>query len=313
MGNMARSSTLLYRVVLMLAPTRSTAAKRPFLSREEWLAKREERRQRQRALNVLRAAQMHDARLVFDAAPAKPANLSRYYIGCSGWFYWHWRGQFYPAEAKTSAWFDHYAKSFNTVELNAPFYAWPTVNTVKTWRKQIGRRRFVYAVKVSELITHTRQLSRTAELVKDFGMIAGLLGPAMGCFLFQMPPKFTYSRPRLARIVAQLNPAYRNVVEFRHGSWWNDTVYAAFEKAGIIFCSCSGPRLPDELIVTAPEIYIRFHGTKRWYRHDYSPDELCIWAERIRKAKPERVWAYFNNDREAHAIKNARMFLRLLK
>ena len=156
-------------------------------------------------------------------------------------------------------------------------------------------------------------MSRTAELVKDFGMIADLLGPAMGCFLFQMPPKFTYSRPRLARIVAQLNPAHRNVVEFRHKSWWNDTVYAAFEKAGIIFCSCSGPRLPDELIVTAPEIYVRFHGTKRWYRHDYSRDELSIWAERIRKAKPERAWAYFNNDREGYAIKNARMFRRLLE
>ena len=50
---------------------------------------------------------------------------------------------------------------------------------------------------------------------------------------------------------------------------------SAFRKAGIIFCSCSGPRLPDELIRTADEVYVRLHGPKRWYRHDYSKDELA--------------------------------------
>ena len=69
-------------------------------------------------------------------------------------------------------------------------------------------------MKVSELITHRRLFSRTAELVKDFGLIADLLGPSMGCFLFQLPPKFTFSRARLARIVSQLDSRHRNVVEF---------------------------------------------------------------------------------------------------
>ena len=246
---------------------------RPFLSREEWLAKRQARRDRQREQNITRAAQMHEARLAHVLPPTKrqeAAKLSAYYVGCSGWFYWHWRGRFYPAGSKTSDWFTHYAKKFHTVELNAPFYAWPTVATVKTWKKQRGRRRFVYTVKASELITHVRRFSRTSELVKDFGLIADLLGPAMGCFLFQLPPSFKYSRARLTRIVEQLDPRHRNVVEFRHRSWWNATVYEAFRERGIIFCSCSGPRLPDELVTTAEDVYIRFHGTKKWYRHDYT-------------------------------------------
>jgi uncharacterized protein YecE (DUF72 family) len=135
----------------------------------------------------------------------------------------------------------------------------------------------------------------------------------MGCFLFQFPPSFRYSPARLARIVEQLDSKFRNVVEFRHKSWWNAKVFNAFRERGIIFCSCSGPRLPDELVMTTPDVYIRFHGTKRWYRHDYTSDELRRWAERIQAAKPKRVWAYFNNDRDAHAIKNARAFLRLLR
>ena len=90
-------------------------------------------------------------------------------------------------------------------------------------------------------------------------------------------------------------------------------MYAAFREQGIIFCSCSGPRLPDELVTTAEDVYIRFHGTKKWYRHDYTQEELRVWVERVRDAKPTRVWAYFNNDREGYAIKNARAFLRLLR
>ena len=154
---------------------------------------------------------------------------------------------------------------------------------------------------------------RTATLVKDFGLIADLLGPRFGCFLFQLPPSFQYSAAALRRILAQLDPTRRNVVEFRHRSWWNEKVYAAFRKHGAIFCSTSGPRLPDELVKTAGDVYIRFHGTKRWYRHDYTSEELAVWAERIRKSGAKTVWAYFNNDREGYAIANARELARQLR
>jgi hypothetical protein len=46
-------------------------------------------------------------------------------------------------------------------------------------------------------------------------------------------------------------------VEFRHPSWWNETVFAAFRKTGTIFCSCSGPELPEDLVTTAEQVYIR--------------------------------------------------------
>ena len=258
---------------------------------------------------------MHEARLAqVDALPQPDANPSQsIHIGCSGWFYWHWRGTFYPEAIPRSDWFRYYSQQFDTVELNAPFYSWPTVATVKTWLRQAEHSDdFVYTVKVSELITHVKRFSRTKELVLDFGYIADLLGSRFGCFLFQLPPSFTYTPARLRAIVNQLDPARRNVVEFRHKSWWNDVVFRAFQKRGIIFCSCSGPRLPDELVRTAEDIYVRFHGTTRWYRHDYTDDELSVWATRIRECGASRSWIYFNNDREGYAIKNARQLASIL-
>jgi uncharacterized protein YecE (DUF72 family) len=261
---------------------------------------------------------MHELRIAYDEesdiAYKKPQFKGKqFFIGCSGWFYWHWRGLFYPQDLPTNAWFSYYVKRFRTVELNAPFYSWPTLATVKTWGRQAANNNFVYTVKVCELITHIRRFKGTKELIRDFGLIADVLGPRMGCFLFQLPPSFKYTPARLKSIVSQLDPNRRNVVEFRHKSWWNGKVYKAFCEHGIIFCSCSGPRLPNDLIKTAEDVYVRFHGTKRWYRHDYSNEELKEWAKKIIQSKAKHVWAYFNNDRGGYALKNSRQLLKQLR
>lgn len=280
----------------------------------EGRAKRTERREKQRLANDGRAIKMRKARLAEEGhRKVAPKLKNNIHIGCSGWFYWHWRGGFYPEESSTSEWFSIYQKHFKTVELNAPFYSWPTVAAVKTWIKQAKSKDFVYTVKVCELITHIKKFKSTKTLVKDFGYIADLLGPQMGCFLFQLPPSYHYSPARLKAILEQLEPGRRNVVEFRHKTWWNEDVYKAFRKAGAIFCSCSGPRLPDDLIKTADDIYVRFHGVKQWYRYDYSKEELAEWAKKIKTSKAKQVWVYFNNDRDQYAIKNAKILAKFLK
>jgi uncharacterized protein YecE (DUF72 family) len=176
---------------------------------------------------------------------------------------------------------------------------------VHAWRRQPSSRDFVYTVKVCELITHIKKFKGTKTLIRDFSIIADILGERMGCFLFQLPPSFRYSKARLKSIVSQLDNSRRNAVEFRHKSWWNEEVNNAFRETGIIFCSCSGPRLPDELVRTTDEVYVRLHGPVRWYRHDYSDAELRKWAERIKTSGAKKAWIYFNNDYSARAPKNA--------
>ena len=286
-------------------------------TKEEWRRRREERRQRQRAANVGRAAEMHRARLERLPSPTKRvASIGdpapQYQIGCSGWFYWKWRSLFYPKALPTKEWFSYYAKHFRTVEINASFYSWPTEASVKAWLKATGKRRFVYTVKVCELITHVKRFKGTKELVRDFGVVADILGAKMGCFLFQLPPSYSFTLARLKSILGQLDHGRRNVVEFRHPSWWNEKVFGAFRENGTIFCSCSAPRLPDTLVRTADDIYVRFHGTTRWYRHDYSREELTGWATRIKASGAKTSWIYFNNDFGAYATKNARELRRLL-
>jgi len=149
--------------------------------------------------------------------------------------------------------------------------------------------------------------------VDEFCQIENILGEKLACFLFQFPPSYKYSAARLKNIVAQLNPRFRNAVEFRHKSWWRQPVYRQFQKHGLIFCSISSPRLPDELIQTSDILYIRFHGRTRWYRYDYTNEELAEWSEKIRASGAGQAWIYFNNDREGFAIKNARTLIAQLR
>jgi uncharacterized protein YecE (DUF72 family) len=242
-------------------PRAKTATAWTELTVEERRERRRIRREKQRADNIGRAAKMHDARLRMQTeCPKRPPELkSPIHVGCSGWRYWKWRDSYY-AGVPQEKWFEHYVRRFDSVEINASFYSWPTVANVQAWRRQPGKRKLVYTVKVCELITHVKRFKGTKTLIKDFGMIADILDDRMGCFLFQLPPSYRYTKARLKAIVSQLDLARRNVVEFRHASWWIEEVYSAFRKAGIIFCSSSGPRLPDELIRTAGEVYLRLHG-----------------------------------------------------
>lgn len=78
----------------------------------------------------------------------------------------------------------------------------------------------------------------------------------------------------------------------------------------------SGAGLPCVLRATAPTVYIRLHGPdSQWlYGGSYSHDDLRWWADRIREwqSQGREVYAYFNNDGNGNAVRNARTLQSLL-
>ena len=62
------------------------------------------------------------------ASPLTPyVNL---YLGTQGWSYPSWVGSFYPPATPASAFLEHYAREFDTVELDTTFYAIPRTSTI---------------------------------------------------------------------------------------------------------------------------------------------------------------------------------------
>ena len=122
-------------------PAAAKTALAPKLTPEQRRERRQLRRQKQRENNSLRAAKMHAARLKMEATGLKAAAEPKasLYVGCSGWRYWDWRNSFY-AGAPQPSWFEHYVKRFDTVEINASFYSWPTVVNVQAWQRGLGEK-----------------------------------------------------------------------------------------------------------------------------------------------------------------------------
>jgi uncharacterized protein YecE (DUF72 family) len=227
-------------------------------------------------------------------------------IGCSGWNYRHWRDPVYGG-APAGSWLERYADLFDTVEVNATFYRLPTVTAVARWA-EVTPERFVFAVKVSRYLTHIRRLRDVtdgmARLAERLAPIAdaGKLGP----LLWQLPESF----PRDDRVlVAALDdlPAGRHAFEFRHPSWFATPVLDALRERGVALVIGDTPERPAQIhALPADFTYVRLHYGRRGLRGNYSDAELQEWADRLtRWSAGHDVYAYFNNDWEGFAPRNA--------
>ncbi|MEO6546683.1 MAG: DUF72 domain-containing protein [Ferruginibacter sp.] len=228
-------------------------------------------------------------------------------IGCSGFSYKSWKPLFYPANLPSTKWFEFYGEHFNTVELNVTFYRFPRAKTFDTWYRR-SPAGFSFSVKAPRLITHYKQLIKAKEQLIDFySACTNGLAEKLGPILFQFPSRFTYTEERLQRIIENLDPAFDNVVEFRHESWWNEEVYTLLAKHHIVFCSMSHPDLPDEVSGKGKMVYYRFHGVPDLYSSQYSNTEMERISGAIAAVKGiKKAWCYFNNDINTAAIQNAK-------
>ena len=226
-------------------------------------------------------------------------------VGCSGWQYKHWRGDFYPAELSAARWLEHYAARFDTVEINNSFYRLPTAATFASWRQRAPRG-FLYAVKASRFLTHMKKLKEPGDPLELFFSRAKELGATLGPVLYQLPPRWGLNLERLETFLRALPKRRRHAIEFREPTWYDDRVYCLLERHHVALClhdmegSGSG-RLP-----VGPFVYVRFHGTSK-YSGSYSDESLAGWAEWLASEAGggKAVFAYFNNDTGGHAPRDA--------
>ncbi|MBA3746229.1 MAG: DUF72 domain-containing protein [Solirubrobacterales bacterium] len=236
-------------------------------------------------------------------------------IGCSGWNYASWRETFYPHRLPASRWLEHYASAFDTVEVNTTFYRLARVESVQRWARQTPPG-FCFAIKSSRYLTHIKRLTdldrgvqRLHEPLEPLGA-AGRFGP----MLWQLPPNFQRSDERLARALEALPPG-RHTFEFRHPSWFCNEVYELLRWHGVALTIADRPEIVDfqSHAITADFTYVRFHYGHRGRRGNYSQTELRGWAQRICEwGGSLDVYAYFNNDWEVFAPRNAIALRRMI-
>jgi uncharacterized protein YecE (DUF72 family) len=232
--------------------------------------------------------------------------MAKWHIGCSGFHYKHWKGGFYPEDLPQRKWFEFYNKRFKTVELNVTFYRFPRLSVLQEWYDKSSPD-FRFSVKAPRAITHFKQFINCEQMLSDFyGTVQEGLKEKIGCILFQLPPRMAYKEAKLLQIVDSLDPSFKNVLEFRHESWWTAEVYRTLSKHNITFCGQSHPELPEDVVQNNKVLYYRFHGIPELYRSPYEFKILKRVADEIEENKKiKEAFIYFNNDIEVSAIANA--------
>jgi uncharacterized protein YecE (DUF72 family) len=272
---------------------------------------------------------------------------------------------FYPRQVTTAEGrLRFYAEHFDTVEVDSTYYALPSERNAVLWAKRTPPG-FVFHAKAYSMLTGHPTLVKSIpkvlqqelpkailekasakefpkEIVEAaFDMFQAALKPLkeagkLGCLLFQFPPWFVPSAKAYAwlELVHEKFHDHHLAVEFRNWRWITppdkDSSFKFLKDHAMSYVITDAPWIRGwqaPVAVTAPIVYLRFHGRNRenWfkkgvatverYRYLYDDKELEQWAEKAKKAHAEadQTFVLFNNCYENYGVKNAKTLQRLLQ
>lgn len=213
-------------------------------------------------------------------------------------------GEFYPRTIKTAEdRLRYYANYFNTVEVDATYYAIPDKRTVFLWTKRTPEN-FIFHIKVYGAMTgHSidpktlpkdifnmlteKDKNERYIFIKDKDILKNIFetfkdnisllmkSNKLGILVFQFPPWFRYKPNNLDYILKCREILYplQIAVEFRHGSWLtNDTskiVFKFLRDNNITYITADEPQygsfatVPFIAETTTDIAYFRFHGRNK--------------------------------------------------
>jgi len=260
-----------------------------------------------------------------------PSNLC---VGTSSWSTTDWYEVFYPPGIQSGEFITHYAKHFDTVEIDSTFYRLPTKEMVDGWNKRTPDR-FIFAAKVPQIVTHEKYLVDCEPEMTNFLKTMARLGDKLGPLVFQfsyLPKKkdeHEYKtgddfRQRLKKFLPTLPTSdFRFTVEVRNSHWLREELLDLLRTHNValtVACYYTMPAL-DQLmkemdVVTSDFSYIRFLGNRKQMdslidklmkegEKDKQWNELVVdrtkemewWISAIREliARNIDVYVYFNN------------------
>jgi uncharacterized protein YecE (DUF72 family) len=230
-------------------------------------------------------------------------------LGTMGFGYADWSGVFYPQGLKSSEYLSYYARHFNSVELDTTFYATPDVARVKHWAASVPED-FRFAMKTPRTITHEGVLDQNMGLMSEFIDAIRHFDEKLGVVLLQFPPMFEVTHgPKLRTFLRSLPEDVRFAVEFRHASWFVDSVETMLRDHNVAWAAAEYAAAPRGIRITADFLYVRWIGEHNRFdklnfeRIDVT-DRLLWWQKELQEKSGHvnSVWGYMNNDYTGYAI-----------
>ena len=225
-------------------------------------------------------------------------------VGTSGYSYKEWKGTFYPDDLPAARMLPYYAERFETVEINNTFYRMPEAKMLSKWSGEVPER-FSFVLKAPQRITHQKKLSEVDDDVRFLLEVASVLGGKLGPLLFQLPPWAKIDAEKLRGLLALIPRPTRVALEFRHGSWMHDEIFALLREHDAALCAADTDETPDPdrvLVPTASWGYLRLRRT------DYPDGALAAWRDRLAAQPWSDAWVFFKHEDEGKGPEFAKRF-----
>ncbi|RXH54283.1 DUF72 domain-containing protein [Granulicella sibirica] len=238
-----------------------------------------------------------------------PTNV---FAGTSGWAYPTWKPGFYPAGLAAKRFLPFYASRLNSVEVNYTFRAFPTATMLEGWLAATPAN-FRFSFKAPQQITHFSRLQKCDAAVEQFIRVLEPVRQAgkLGLLLFQLPPNLKMDLDRLEAFlnIPILQAAGRPSIafEFRHESWFVDSVYERLHASKAALCVAESDDLASPEVHPADGLAcFRLRRTG-----GYSEAEVEAFAQKLSDlAKTREVYAYFKHEDDPSGAWNATTFLK---
>jgi uncharacterized protein YecE (DUF72 family) len=267
-------------------------------------------------------------------------------FGCSSFSSEDWVGPFYPEGTAPRDFLRVYAQHFDTVEVDATYYAIPSAKLVDGWREKTPEG-FLLCAKFPRSIVHggkgpvpdASKILVDAAVDKDtpaFLEVMSRLGNRLGPLVLQFPyfskNVFASEREfmtRLDRYLSTLPGDFRYAVEVRNRTWMGPDLAHLLRKHDVSLVLVDQAWMPhaDEVVdsfdpITASPVYVRLLGdrkeieaiTSNWDTEVIDRRErLRRWANFLTRTAERGVpsLVYVNNHYAGHAPTTARRLVEM--
>jgi uncharacterized protein YecE (DUF72 family) len=245
-------------------------------------------------------------------------------IGCSGWSYEGWKGNFYPKKMGNKDYLSYYSKFFKFVEVDSTYYHIPSRSTVRGWKDKTPDD-FKFSFKFPKVVTHEKKLE---EVAKPLSILFYSLEPLIDktlTLLIQLPPFLSEKKGfnPLQEMIRHLDKRYKYSLEVRHSSWFNDDVYSFLRENNISLVWSVRDKLQSPSIVTSDQVYVRFIGDRSISETDFGKvvkdrrKEMLEYVKQVRDTQDKNSNIYdvlisFNNHFAGFGPQSVNDFLKLM-
>jgi uncharacterized protein YecE (DUF72 family) len=236
-------------------------------------------------------------------------------VGTMGFSYADWAGVFYPRGTKPSDYLAHYAKYFDTVELDTTFHATPPPQRFRRWA-EVTPDGFRFAAKMPKAVTHEVAPDRAIGAMNEFLDSARNLGDKLGVVLIQFAPQFEINQfDSVARLLAVLPTDLRFAVEFRNRTWGTQRTLDLLRQHRCALVAAEYLSRTGRIHVTTDFLYVRLIGEhERFEELDHEQrdvsESLNWWDREVAHVanQVKTAWCFFNNDFSGYSVATANRF-----